>query len=65
MVASSEATSLKNGNVPAAEAIDIFKHFGSTVALRGVSLPVRSGRGVGVVGRNGAGNSTPVGGVTV
>ena len=56
---------MKSGDVPAAEAIAISKQFGATVALRGVSLSLRSTRCVGLVGRNGAGKSTLVGSVTV
>lgn len=60
MVVSSEAVPMANGSAPAAEAIGIFKQFGSTVALRGVSVSLQSGRCLGLVGRNGAGKSTLV-----
>ncbi|MFZ2057288.1 MAG: hypothetical protein WAV54_07765 [Acidimicrobiales bacterium] len=56
---------MKNGDVPAAEAIGISKQFGATVGLRGVRLSLRSARCVGLVGRNGAGKSILVGRVTV
>jgi simple sugar transport system ATP-binding protein len=54
------APSTAGGEVPAAEAIGIYKQFGSTLALRGVTVAVRSGRCLGLVGRNGAGKSTLV-----
>jgi len=60
VVESSEAVLMANGHVPAAEAIGISKQFGSTVALRGVSISLRSGRCLGLVRRNGAGKSTLV-----
>ena len=60
MAESTEAPSMAGGDVPAAEAIGIYKQFGSTLALRGVSVAVRSGRCLGLVGRNGAGKSTLV-----
>lgn len=47
-------------DIPVAEAIDVYKQFGSTLALRGVSLPLHAGRCLGLVGRNGAGKSTLV-----
>jgi simple sugar transport system ATP-binding protein len=56
---------MKNGDVPAAEAIGISKQFGATAPLGEVNLSLRSGRSVGLVGRNGAGKSTLVGSVTV
>lgn len=59
VVASSGAV-VANEEVPAVEAIDISKHFGSTAALRGVSLSLRAGSCLGLVGRNGAGKSTLV-----
>ena len=60
MVESTDAPSIARGDLPAAEAIDVYKNFGSTLALRGVSVAVRSGRCLGLVGRNGAGKSTLV-----
>jgi ABC-type sugar transport system ATPase subunit len=65
LVVSPETTSMKTGDVPAAEAIVISKQLGATVALRGVSPSLRSARCVGLVGRTGAGKSTLVGSVTV
>ena len=59
-----ETTSMKNGAVPAAEAIGISKRLGAAVALQGVSPSLRSARCVELVGRNGAGKSTLVGSVT-
>lgn len=47
-------------DVPAAEAVGIYKQFGSTLALRNVSLALPGGRCMGLVGRNGAGKSTLV-----
>jgi simple sugar transport system ATP-binding protein len=46
--------------VPAVEAAGIHKRFGSTYALRGVSLSLLPGHCLGLVGRNGAGKSTLV-----
>ncbi|MBI3503279.1 MAG: sugar ABC transporter ATP-binding protein [Proteobacteria bacterium] len=43
---------------PIVELFDIHKHFGSVVALRGVSLAVRRGEVVCLLGDNGAGKST-------
>jgi simple sugar transport system ATP-binding protein len=60
VVETTEAPSTAGGDVPAAEAVGIYKQFGSTLALRGVSVAVRSGRCLGLVGRNGAGKSTLV-----
>jgi simple sugar transport system ATP-binding protein len=45
---------------PAVEAVGIYKQFGSTLALRGVSIALHSGTCLGLVGRNGAGKSTLV-----
>jgi simple sugar transport system ATP-binding protein len=42
------------------EMTGVDKRFGSTVALRGVSLSIGAGRCLGLVGRNGAGKSTIV-----
>ena len=44
----------------ALRAIDVWKQFGGTVALKGVDLTVRRGAIHGLVGRNGAGKSTLV-----
>ena len=53
--------SLPTLTAPAAiEAVDVYKSFGSTRALRGVSLQIANGQCVGLVGRNGAGKSTLV-----
>src|SRR4029077_3012446 len=46
--------------IPAASAAGIHKRFGSTHALRGVTLSLHPGRCLGLVGRNGAGKSTLV-----
>jgi energy-coupling factor transport system ATP-binding protein len=48
------------GSVPVAEVVGVAKRFGSTQALRDVSLQLRAGRCLGLVGRNGAGKSTLV-----
>ena len=40
------------------EVLDISKRFGPVVALRGVSLSLRQGEVLGLVGDNGAGKST-------
>ena len=40
------------------EAIDLHKSFGTTAAVRGVSLTARDGRITGLLGPNGAGKST-------
>jgi simple sugar transport system ATP-binding protein len=45
---------------PVVEAVDIDKHFGSTVALREAGIVVHSGQSHALVGRNGAGKSTMV-----
>jgi ABC-type glutathione transport system ATPase component len=45
---------------PAVEVAGISKQFGSTQALRGVDLELGGGQCLGLVGRNGAGKSTPV-----
>ena len=60
MGSSSEAVPTENEQVPALEAVGISKQFGSTVALREVSVSLRPGRCLGLVGRNGAGKSTLV-----
>jgi len=50
-----------DAEIPAAvTAAGIRKRFGSTQALRGVTLSLRPGRCLGLVGRNGAGKSTLV-----
>lgn len=48
------------GSAPVAEVEGVWKRFGSTQALRDVSLQLRAGRCLGLVGRNGAGKSTLV-----
>jgi branched-chain amino acid transport system ATP-binding protein len=40
------------------ECVDVRKHYGGVVALRGVDLAVRPGEIVGLIGANGAGKST-------
>jgi len=45
---------------PVASAAGIHKRFGSTRALHGVDLGLYPGRCLGLVGRNGAGESTMV-----
>ena len=60
MGSSSEAVPTENEQVPALEAVGISKQFGSTVALREVSVSLRPGRCLGLIGRNGAGKSTLV-----
>jgi simple sugar transport system ATP-binding protein len=45
---------------PLVEVAGIEKRFGTTRALRGVSLSLRTGQCLGLVGRNGAGKSTMV-----
>jgi simple sugar transport system ATP-binding protein len=50
--------------VAVATAVNIWKSFGASAALRGVSLDVIPGEVHGVVGRNGAGKSTLVGVLT-
>jgi simple sugar transport system ATP-binding protein len=60
VVVSPEEVPVADRGTPVAEAIGIFKKFGSTVALRGVSVSLQSGRCLGLVGRNGAGKSTLV-----
>ncbi|WP_433474290.1 sugar ABC transporter ATP-binding protein [Spirillospora sp. CA-142024] len=49
-----------DGDVPLAEAIDVSKRFGSTVALADARLRVMPGESHALVGRNGAGKSTLV-----
>ncbi len=46
---------------PVVEARSVAKRYGSTIALRDVSLTVKSGESHALVGRNGAGKSTLVG----
>ena len=45
---------------PLLEALNVHKHYGAVVALRGASLTVRRGEIMGLVGDNGAGKSTLV-----
>jgi simple sugar transport system ATP-binding protein len=51
---------LAHAGRPVAEAVDVSKRFGATVALAGVDLSVRAGESHALVGRNGAGKSTLV-----
>ena len=53
-----------SSRTPVAEAIGISKSFGSTAALRDVSLAVVEGECHALVGRNGAGKSTLVAALT-
>ncbi len=45
-------------SVPLVEMLDIKKHFGSVIALNGVSLRIGAGEVLGLLGDNGAGKST-------
>ena len=44
--------------VPAVELVDVYKNFGATAIIRGVSLAVPSGERHAIIGPNGAGKST-------
>ena len=52
--------SVGNGRI-VAEARNVYKRFGATLALNDVSVQIREGDIHGLVGRNGAGKSTLVG----
>lgn len=56
----SPAVAPSAAGIPVAEARDVSKRFGPTVALDGVHLTVRRGESHALVGRNGAGKSTLV-----
>ncbi len=47
-----------NVNLPLLECLDLDKNYGSTAALKKVSLIIKSGEVLGLVGENGAGKST-------
>ena len=49
---------MKNVSLPAVEALDLFKSFGNTKVLRGISLKVEAGTTLVIFGPNGAGKTT-------
>ena len=51
---------MRVGEIPVVEALDVTKRFGSTAALKDVSIRVMPGESHALVGRNGAGKSTLV-----
>jgi rhamnose transport system ATP-binding protein len=54
------STTTSEGVRPVVELVNIWRSFGGARAVRGVSLSVRSGQILGLVGENGAGKSTLV-----
>ncbi len=49
---------MSDAAVPLVDAHDIHVHYGESHVLRGVSLTVRAGEAVGLLGRNGMGKTT-------